>query len=317
MERWKKGLMIGLFSSMFLEQGVVEAAIGLEHPAGMLPPGTEQQAGSAVAVAEPPSRPLVTAAGAEPQEMRATEEERVIRAMQSRERIKRFARFLPPANAKEEPAATREKLAELKIHDPRAEAARQDAPVAAQEAPSGQPAIASRGGLSPIAGAAAVAKNTIAPSSSATAKPSVRKQQAQVASNTTPTLNAGSGATATQSNKIATLATKYTGVPYQYGGTTPQAFDCSGFIQYVYREAGIEIPRTTYQQFAAGTQIGKGSLQAGDLVFFACGGSPTSHAGIYLGNSKFIHADQTQGISVSDLNSGYWAGVYQAAVRIR
>jgi peptidoglycan DL-endopeptidase CwlO len=317
MERWKKGLMIGLFSSMFLEQGVVEAAIGLEHPANAMPHGTEQQAGSAVAVAEPSSRTLVKAASPEPPEMRATEEERVMLALQSRERIKRFARFLPPANAKEEPAASREKLAELKIHDPTAEAARQDAPVAAQEAPNGQPAIASRGGLSPVAGAAAVAKEKNAASPSAATKPTGQTKQAAGASNTAPTLNAGSGATATQSSKIATLATKYTGVPYKYGGTTPQAFDCSGFIQYVYQEAGYEIPRTTYQQYAAGTPISRGSLQSGDIVFFACGGSPTSHAGIYLGNGKFIHADQTHGITVSDLDSGYWSGVYQAGVRIR
>jgi cell wall-associated NlpC family hydrolase len=304
MERWKKGLLIGLFSSMFLEQGVVEAAIGLEPRTG-LPQGTDQ-AGSAVAVVQRPGHADLRAANSRPELLRATEEERLVRALQSRERIKRFARFLPASNAQEAPAANREQLDELKIYEMTAEAARQDAQAAAQPASNRRQVIASRGGLSPGAGASANAKAQ-----------SAQKQQAQGASNTAPTLNANSGATATQSSKIATLAAKYKGVPYKYGGTTPKAFDCSGFIQYVYREAGIEVPRTTYQQFDAGTRVGKGSLQPGDIIFFACGGQATSHAGLYLGNGKFIHADQTHGVIVSDLNSGYWAGVYQAAVRIR
>lgn len=126
-----------------------------------------------------------------------------------------------------------------------------------------------------------------------------------------------SGVTGTLGSRVVTLALRYQGAPYQYGGTSPSGFDCSGFIQYVMSEAGVAVPRTTYQQINAGVQVAQANLQPGDLVFFACGGSPASHAGIYIGNGQFIHADQTRGIFIDDLNLDCWASVYQTAVRVQ
>ena len=103
----------------------------------------------------------------------------------------------------------------------------------------------------------------------------------------------------TREEKIIETANRYQGVPYIYGGTTPDGFDCSGFTSYVYREAlGQEIGRTTWDQMATGQQISAADAQVGDgLVFF--GGN---HVGIYLGNGQFIHAPQPGDVvSVSSL----------------
>lgn len=103
----------------------------------------------------------------------------------------------------------------------------------------------------------------------------------------------------TREEKIIETANRYQGVPYVYGGTTPDGFDCSGFTSYVYREAlGQEIGRTTWAQMAAGQQISAADAQVGDVLVFFGG----NHVGIYLGNGQFIHAPQPGDVvSVSSL----------------
>lgn len=94
--------------------------------------------------------------------------------------------------------------------------------------------------------------------------------------------------------KIDTLLTEaksHQGTPYRFGGNTPAGFDCSGFVQYVYKTAlGIDLPRTSYQQGAYGTSVSLNELKEGDLLFW--GSSPTSsyHVAIYTGNGTYIHA---------------------------
>lgn len=86
--------------------------------------------------------------------------------------------------------------------------------------------------------------------------------------------------------------------PYVWGGSTPKGFDCSGFAQYLYGKAGINIPRTTYTQWQApnGKSVGKNSLLPGDLVFFkgsdSIGGLP-GHVGIYIGGGQMIDEPHT------------------------
>lgn len=119
-------------------------------------------------------------------------------------------------------------------------------------------------------------------------------------------------------SQIVTLSQKYIGVPYRLGGTTPRAFDCSGYTQYVYREAGISINRTVATQLQDGVIIAKEDLEPGDLVIFSNTGGRgfASHVGIYLGNGKIIHASETKGITIADLDSAYFAQHYQCARRI-
>ena len=100
------------------------------------------------------------------------------------------------------------------------------------------------------------------------------------------------------------------GTPYRWGGNTPDSgFDCSGLIKYVYNDAaGISLPRTTREMIVMQAQnIGQDKLQTGDLLFFATnGGSQVSHAGIYVGEGRFVHAPATGGtVKLDSLNKAY------------
>lgn len=112
-------------------------------------------------------------------------------------------------------------------------------------------------------------------------------------------------------------AKDHLGVPYLWGGTTPQGFDCSGFVQYVLRQSGITLPRTTSEQVRVGTSISKSDLQPGDLVFLQnTYRSGVSHVGIYVGNGKMIHASSSKGVTISDLSSSYYTKHYHSSRRV-
>lgn len=91
---------------------------------------------------------------------------------------------------------------------------------------------------------------------------------------------------------VVAIASRYLGVPYVYGGTSPRGFDCSGLTQYVYRQLGVNLPRTAAQQYGATTHIPRSQARPGDLVFFFSGGS-VGHVGIYLGGNMMIAAPHT------------------------
>lgn len=94
---------------------------------------------------------------------------------------------------------------------------------------------------------------------------------------------------------IADIALRYQGVPYVYGGTTPGGFDCSGFVGYVYKQAGISLPRTSWAQGASGAKVSAGEATAGDIVYYG------GHVGIYLGEGKMVHSPRP-GESVKVVN---------------
>lgn len=111
------------------------------------------------------------------------------------------------------------------------------------------------------------------------------------------------------------------GTPYRWGGNTPDSgFDCSGLIKYVYRDAaGISLPRSTREMIVMrAPTVDANSLQSGDLVFFATsGGSQVSHAGIYVGEGRFVHAPSTGGtVRLDYLSNSYWAKAYLQAKRV-
>ena len=112
----------------------------------------------------------------------------------------------------------------------------------------------------------------------------------------------------------------FKGGRYKWGGTTPEGFDCSGYVQYLYRKHGINLPRTALSQSKTGTPIQPDNLQKGDLVFFLTDkkrGIPVTHVGIYLGNGEFIHAaSRKKGIIISPLDHGHYHQCYVGARRI-
>ena len=113
------------------------------------------------------------------------------------------------------------------------------------------------------------------------------------------------GQSSATGNAIVDFAYGFIGTPYVYGATGPNAFDCSGFTSYVFRNAaGIEITRTTYSQINVGTPVSYGELQPGDLVFTY----GLDHVGIYVGGGQYIHAPQPgQSVKVSPVTSFYAA----------
>jgi cell wall-associated NlpC family hydrolase len=110
-------------------------------------------------------------------------------------------------------------------------------------------------------------------------------------------------------NDVTMYAVGLVGTPYRYGGNTPESgFDCSGLIGHVYQaRAGVTPPRTVSKMKSWGQPIPSDKLRTGDLVLFAQGGDAT-HAGIYVGDGRFVHAPSTGGeVRLDRLTSKYWA----------
>lgn len=112
----------------------------------------------------------------------------------------------------------------------------------------------------------------------------------------------------------------FKGGKYVWGGTTPQGFDCSGYVQYLYKKQKINLPRTAWAQSKKGLAVDKQNLQKGDLLFFLTDkkrGIPVTHVGIYLGDGKFIHAaSKKKGIIISPVHTGYYANKFVSAKRV-
>lgn len=123
------------------------------------------------------------------------------------------------------------------------------------------------------------------------------------------------GNTALREDIIRT-AQRYIGVPYQWGGESARTgFDCSGLTMVVYQLNGLNLPRSSREQWRNGTPVGRSQLLKGDLVFFATSGvKRVSHVGIYLGNNKFLHAPgKGREIQVSSLSNKYYKNTYLGA----
>lgn len=112
-----------------------------------------------------------------------------------------------------------------------------------------------------------------------------------------------------QANDVTVMAIGLVGTPYRYGGNTPASgFDCSGLIGYVYRmRAGVAAPRSVSALVKWGIPVPTEAARTGDLVIFTQGESAT-HAGIYVGDGRFVHAPSTGGeVRLDQLKSKYWA----------
>jgi cell wall-associated NlpC family hydrolase len=118
-------------------------------------------------------------------------------------------------------------------------------------------------------------------------------------------------------NIAARTAERFVGIPYQWGGNTVvEGMDCSGFVRAVYNLCGVNIPRTSAEQFRTGDAIGRDELQDGDLVFFGAGADHINHVGIYVGNGRFVHAPRRgDDIKVSSLEESYFVKKFVGARR--
>ena len=109
--------------------------------------------------------------------------------------------------------------------------------------------------------------------------------------------------------ELVKTALTFVGIPYLWGGTSvDDGFDCSGLTMTVYQLSGLNLPRTSAEQFDAGETIGRGNLRQGDLVFFATAGpKKVSHVGIYIGDNRFVHAPRRgKKICVDSLAAEYY-----------
>lgn len=119
-------------------------------------------------------------------------------------------------------------------------------------------------------------------------------------------------------SQVIARAAAYTGTGYRAGGTGPAGFDCSGFVQFVFAELGVPLPRTVHHQYDVGRRVKDAALRAGDLVFFRTEGSRVSHVGIWSGDGAFIHAPNARSRVRRDplIEGSYWGKRYAGARRV-
>lgn len=116
--------------------------------------------------------------------------------------------------------------------------------------------------------------------------------------------------------EIVSRAAKYKGVPYVFGGTTTKGFDCSGYVQYVFKDCKAKLPRLADEQALQGIFVTQKQLRPGDLVFFTTYAAGASHVGIYAGDGQFWSASSSKGVMLSSLKDDYWKQRYYGARRV-
>jgi cell wall-associated NlpC family hydrolase len=135
---------------------------------------------------------------------------------------------------------------------------------------------------------------------------------------TAPGAPVAPGAPGFDGYSISSTALDLRGAPYRNGGSDPQqGFDCSGFVQYVYTQHGVRVPRDVRRLFGVGKEVDASRLEPGDLVFFSTVAPGASHVGIAVGGDQFVHAPSTNGVvRVENLSAPYWAARFVGARRV-
>jgi cell wall-associated NlpC family hydrolase len=118
-------------------------------------------------------------------------------------------------------------------------------------------------------------------------------------------------------DQVVALGREFLGVPYRWGGVDPNGWDCSGFVQEIFRLAGHQVPRLADDQYNACRKVAEqDALRPGDLVFFNTSGSGVSHVGIYCGDRRFLHASSSRGVVEDSLDDSYFTSRYLGAGRL-
>lgn len=128
-----------------------------------------------------------------------------------------------------------------------------------------------------------------------------------------------SAAISASGNSVVDYAKLFIGTPYVAGGSSPSGFDCSGFVKYVMANFGVDMPRTSTDQYSIGVRVEKSELMPGDLVFFKYSATSyrLNHVGIYVGDGNFIHSPiPGQTVKIDTLSSGYFSTYYFGATRV-
>jgi len=108
-------------------------------------------------------------------------------------------------------------------------------------------------------------------------------------------------------DRIVFSAIQYVDVPYEFGGMSREGVDCSGLVYLAHQSAGLQVPRTSLNQYRKAKRVRKNQMRAGDLLFFKLNTKRVSHVGIYLGDGRFIHAPRTgKKVSYSHLDNRFW-----------
>jgi cell wall-associated NlpC family hydrolase len=116
-------------------------------------------------------------------------------------------------------------------------------------------------------------------------------------------------------DKLISNALGLQGIPYVWGGTSRKGFDCSGFVQYVFKASGISLPRTAAEQYKLGVPVSRDELRPGDLVFFQTYAPGATDVRIYIGGGRTLGA-ASEGVGIHSLTESYWSKRYLGARRI-
>jgi peptidoglycan DL-endopeptidase CwlO len=209
-------------------------------------------------------------------------------------------------------AAARRRLAAEQAALRRQAAEREKAAEAAAAAPKVAPKTVTP--ATPTTTETAAPPVTTSPVTTATPPPAVTDPATEPAGGTTTDPTTDPTTTAAPTSPVplpaghpeaATIALRYLGVPYLWGGESPKGFDCSGLVAYVYAQLGITLPHYAAAQYQLGVAVPRDQLQPGDLVFF----DALDHVGIYIGGGEFVHAPHTGDVvkitSLASYGPGY------------
>ena len=116
---------------------------------------------------------------------------------------------------------------------------------------------------------------------------------------------------------VVQTAQQQVGIPYRWGGESPQGFDCSGLVRYAYRSVGVDVPHSTEGLLDRVDRVPLSQIRPGDILFFKVAPPKISHVGLYVGDDRFIHAPSSgKTVSYGSLKNPYWNSHVVAAGRV-